>query len=101
MVYYYNSIVVLCMNKKKYFNNFVQVLLELKDKELLEDFLKGVLTVKELDELPKRLEIVQKLLQGEPQHKIAKDLSVGIATVTRGSRELKLGRFKVLRNLNN
>ena len=60
----------------------------------MEDFLKGILTPQEIEQLSLRLEIVKRLKRGEPQRKIAEDLKVGIATVTRGSRELKKGRFK-------
>ncbi len=61
--------------------------------EMLE-FLKGILTPKEIHELASRLQIVKMLKKGIPHQKIAKRLEVGVATVTRGSRELKLGRFK-------
>jgi TrpR family trp operon transcriptional repressor len=64
---------------------------------LLEDFLFGVTTDKERSELAQRIEIVKRLIAGEPQQKIASDLGVGIATVTRGSKELSQGRFKALR----
>lgn len=60
---------------------------------LMEDFLAGILTPKEINELSQRLEIVKRLKQGQPQRQIADELKVGIATVTRGSRELQLGRF--------
>lgn len=63
------------------------------EKEVI-DFLKGILTPKELKDISQRLQIVKKLKQGIPQRIIAKDLEVGIATVTRGSKELQLGRFK-------
>ncbi len=39
---------------------------------------------------------MKQLKAGIPQAKIAKDLGVGIATVTRGSRQLREGRFKVI-----
>lgn len=58
------------------------------------DFLNGIFTPQELIEIPTRLEIVKMLKEGIPQHKIAEELGVGIATVTRGSKELKKGRFK-------
>jgi TrpR family trp operon transcriptional repressor len=64
---------------------------------LLENFLIGVTTEKERSELAQRIEIIKRLIAGEPQAKIAKDIGVGVATVTRGSRELKQGRFKVIR----
>ena len=81
-------------------NKLIDTLISIKDKELLKDFLKGILTIKELEEIPLRLEIITRLLNGEAQHKIAKELKIGVATVTRGSKELKLGRFKALTSQN-
>jgi len=63
------------------------------DSEML-DFLKGILTPKEIDELSTRLQIVKLLKKGLPHQEIARRLEVGVATVTRGSRELRMGRFK-------
>jgi TrpR family trp operon transcriptional repressor len=68
--------------------------LENQDSEEMIDFLRGILTSKELSELSTRLEIVKMLKQGVPQHTIAEELGVGVATVTRGSKELQQGRFK-------
>lgn len=79
------------------FNDFVNVTYSIRDKALLTDFLLGVTTPKEREELVNRLEIVRRLIKGEVQEQIAADLHVGVATVTRGSRELAQGRFKVLR----
>lgn len=79
------------------FKNVVELVYSIQDKKLLEDFLVGVTSAKERVELAQRLEIIKRLLAGEAQHKIARDLGVGIATVTRGSKELAAGRFKVLR----
>jgi TrpR family trp operon transcriptional repressor len=79
------------------FNELVELIGLARDKNLLTDLLLGLTTHKERDELIQRIEIVKKLLQGEPQAKIAKDLGVGVATVTRGSKELAQGRFKILR----
>lgn len=72
----------------------VSALLSIKDEKEMKDFLHGILTPQELVEVPKRLAIVKKLKQGIPQQQIAKDLGVGIATVTRGSKEIQKGRFK-------
>ena len=79
------------------FSDFVELIHSIRDIELLEDFMVGLTTSKERDEFLRRVEIVQRLIAGEPQLKIAKDLGVGIATVTRGSKELAHKRFKVLR----
>lgn len=68
----------------------------LKNKNSIEmlDFLKGILTPKEFDEIVTRLQIVKLLKSGLPHQEIARRLKVGVATVTRGSREIKQGRFK-------
>lgn len=79
------------------FYDFIDLTYSIRDKKVLEDFLFGVTTDKERAELTQRVEIVKRLVAGEPQQKIAADLGVGIATVTRGSKELSQGRFKVLR----
>jgi TrpR family transcriptional regulator, trp operon repressor len=81
------------------FTTFVELIHSLKDPVLLEDFLVGVTTDKERQELVRRVEIIERLLAHEPQQKIAQDLGVGVATVTRGSKELAAGRFKALRNV--
>ena len=72
-------------------NNLADSFLKIKTKKEMEAFLSGVLTQKEREELPKRLEIFAMLKKGIPQHKIADKVGVGIATVTRGSHELQRG----------
>jgi len=79
------------------FKTFTNLIASIQDQAMLEDFLVGVTTPNERKELLQRVEIVKQLIAGEPQAKIAQDLGVGIATVTRGSKELGAGRFKVLR----
>jgi TrpR family transcriptional regulator, trp operon repressor len=76
------------------FNILIDNLLGIKSKEKMKDFLLGILTPKELFELPNRLRIVRMLKRGVSQHEIARELQVGVATVTRGSKELKKGRLK-------
>jgi len=79
------------------FKDFVGLTHSINDRELLEDLLFSVTTPHERKEIGRRIEIVKRLLQGEAHQVIASDLRVGVATVTRGSRELGKGRFKVLR----
>lgn len=79
------------------FNEITNIIHATQDKKLLEDFLLGITTSKERAEMAQRLAIVKRLLEGEPQHKIAAELGVGVATVTRGSKELAAGRFKLLK----
>ncbi len=71
----------------------------LETEDDIEAFLSSILTSSELDELPKRLEIVKQLKAGISQHQIAKNLGVGVATVTRGSKEIKSGGFKDVKSL--
>lgn len=79
------------------FNNIVKLIHSIEDEDSLFDFLIGITTPKERDELIKRVEIIKLLLAGESQKSIANKLNVGIATVTRGSKELSNGHFKILR----
>jgi len=72
----------------------IEAFLKIKSPEEMLDFLKGILTPKELEEIPTRLAIIKMLKKGIAQEKIAKELKVGIGTVTRGSNEIKRGRFK-------
>ncbi len=72
----------------------VEAFLKNKTSAEMLDFLKGILTPSELDELTTRLQIVKMLKKGLPHQEIARRLKVGVATVTRGSRELRMGRFK-------
>lgn len=80
------------------FKDLIELIHNTQDKAELEDLLIGLTTDKERQELPQRIEIIKRLLAGEPQHKIAKDLSVGVATVTRGSKELSRGHFRALKS---
>ncbi|MFA5770005.1 MAG: Trp family transcriptional regulator [Patescibacteria group bacterium] len=72
----------------------VEAFLKNKTSSEMLDFLKGILTPRELEELTTRLQIVKLIKKGLPHQEIARQLEVGVATVTRGSRELQLGRFK-------
>ncbi|MDP2641403.1 MAG: Trp family transcriptional regulator [Candidatus Yanofskybacteria bacterium] len=72
------------------------------DKKLLQAFFQDILTPAEYREIGTRWQIVKQLARGESQRKIAKDLGISIATITRGSRELldKEGGFqRVLQKL--
>jgi TrpR family transcriptional regulator, trp operon repressor len=81
------------MNKKA-FDELVEALLSIDDKKSMQNFLYGLLTKQELEDLPNRLQIIKMLKKGMPQREIAKKLGVGIATVTRGSKEIDRGTFE-------
>lgn len=78
----------------KELDEFINALLNMNTKGKMIDFLEGILTPKELVEIPNRLEIIKMLKRGISQHDVAGKLGVGIATVSRGSRELQKGRFR-------
>lgn len=73
---------------ESHFAAFVTLLREAQDADELASLLRALLTPAELKEIPKRLQITRMLLAGMPQRDIAKQLGVGIATVTRGSKAL-------------
>lgn len=68
-------------------------LLQIKSPKEMEQFLVAILTPQEIEAIPKRLEIVHLLKKGVSQRKIAEKLKTGIATVTRGSKEIRLKHF--------
>lgn len=81
----------MCMTKRQ---QLVKAFLSIKSEEEMNDFLQGILTGGEYDEIATRLQIVKMLKQEISQHDIAAQLGIGVATVTRGSKEIKKGRFK-------
>ncbi len=82
------------MKSNNEIRGLVEILLKINNGDEMLDFLQGILTPKELIEIPNRLAIVKMLKKGISQHDIAGKLHVGVATVTRGSREMQKGRFK-------
>jgi len=62
---------------------------ETKDKELINDFLKQILTNNELKEVSQRWQLVKLVHQGVPQREIAKRLGISLCKITRGAKELK------------
>lgn len=87
------------MNEVKFKKNLVDLLVEIDDRKLMNDVLKNLLTNDEYNEVATRLEVFKRLINGDTQREIAESLGVGIATVTRGSKELKFGPKGVLRVL--
>ena len=81
------------MNTTKNQEALFSYLLQAKNAKQMAQRLDGLLTPSELKSISTRLQIAQMLKQGIPQREIATTLGVGIATVTRGSRELKAGKL--------
>lgn len=80
------------MNKQ--IQELVKALIKVNDEADMLDLLRGLLTPMELEEISRRLQIVKLLKSGKSQREVAETLNVGIATVTRGSKEIQQGRFK-------
>jgi TrpR family trp operon transcriptional repressor len=77
------------MNTKKHTQELIQFLLNSQTPAAMEQALRSLLTPAEFAEVTKRVQIFTMLKAGVPQRKIAEDLGVGIATVSRGARALK------------
>ncbi|MEN9328742.1 MAG: hypothetical protein RI947_1550 [Candidatus Parcubacteria bacterium] len=95
-IYYLTSILVFMSSRS--LQTLITNLEHSTSQKVLKDFLVGILTPKEIEEIAVRIEIIKQLKKGIPQQQIAKKLQVGIATVTRGSKELQKGRFSTWRN---
>ena len=77
-------------NSEQYKKEVIEVIYKIaKDKTLLSDFIKDILTPREFDNIGVRWQIVKRLGKGEYHQAIAEDLHLGVATVTRGSREMR------------
>lgn len=55
------------------------------------DFIRAILTPRELEKIALRWRLVKLLKQGHSQRRIAEELGVSLCKITRGSRELKHG----------
>jgi TrpR family trp operon transcriptional repressor len=60
-----------------------------KDPELIESFLRSLLTPAETADVAARWALVKALSRNIPQREIAKELGLSLCKITRGSRELK------------
>ncbi len=78
------------MAKAPSIGELVSTLKSLKSETELEKFLRELLTERELTEFANRLQIIRMIEHGIPPREIAKKLNVGIATVSRGAKVVKL-----------
>lgn len=81
------------MENEELLDGFIQCLLRISGEGSMREFLQGLLTEKELSELPARLAILQMLAAGYTQRQVAQELGVGIATVSRGASVLRAGKL--------
>ncbi len=82
-----------------FINELAKVIAHIHNTKRAEEFLLGILTPSEREEVARRLQILKLLKQGHSQWEVAKKLGVGIATVSRGAKELKYGNSKFLNTL--
>ncbi|OGK13095.1 hypothetical protein A3A93_04445 [Candidatus Roizmanbacteria bacterium RIFCSPLOWO2_01_FULL_38_12] len=82
------------MNSYFTLKDLAKLLVSINSVSEMENLLLGLLTPKEREELPRRIQIVKMLKKGLPQHHIASKLKVGVATVTRGAKEIQQGTFR-------
>lgn len=77
-------------NSEQYKREVIEVMYKIaKDKQLLGDFVRDILTPREFENIGVRWQIVRRLSKGEHHQAIAEALHLGVATVTRGSREMR------------
>ena len=69
----------------------LRLIASLKNSREAEELLGAILTPGELEEFARRWQIFRLLVEDRPQREISSALSVSIATVSRGARELKYG----------
>ncbi|MFH1038038.1 MAG: Trp family transcriptional regulator [PVC group bacterium] len=62
---------------------------KIEDPELLEGFLREILTPKEVKDISSRWELVKLLEEGVSQREISRRLGLSLCKITRGARELK------------
>lgn len=62
---------------------------KLDDKELIEEFLRCILTESEVNGVTSRWTLVRRIKDGHTQRAIASDLGLSLCKITRGSKELK------------
>jgi|TARA_B100000035_G_scaffold300923_1_gene297033 TrpR family trp operon transcriptional repressor len=81
------------MMTKSDLTEVAKYLLAQKQLPAMTEALEALLTPYEQEEVIHRLQIFTLLTKGLSQREIAKQLGVGIATVTRGSKALQAGKF--------
>lgn len=77
------------IDKETAWRELVTSLTQTSDPELMNSFLRSILTEYEIDEVAKRWALVRLLDMGVSQRAISKILGLSLCKITRGSKELK------------
>ena len=68
---------------------FMQIFAELDDIDDVEQFCREIFTIKELEDISLRWQLLKELHQGIPQRTIAANHRISLCKITRGSKILK------------
>lgn len=79
---------------------FIQLVVAVKDPQVVEELAKLLFTSEERDAISKRVLIIEELIKGEmTQREMAENLQISIAKITRGSNALKETPKRLIRFL--
>ncbi len=73
----------------KNIKEIARLLAETSNENLIEDFLTGILTKTEIENIDSRWELMKMLDKGVSQRQIASELHLSLCKITRGSKELQ------------
>ena len=73
----------------KNIKEIARLLAETSNEDLIEDFLTGILTKTEIENIDSRWELMKMLDKGVSQRQIASELHLSLCKITRGSKELQ------------
>lgn len=79
----------------RHLDEFINIVSSIRDRNNAESFIRTILTPKELEEIPKRVQVMKLLSKGIPQREIAKKLDVSLGTISRGSREFNYSEYQI------
>ena len=88
------------ITKEQAWEELIDALCETKDRELMSDFMKSLLTEYEVDEVANRWALVRLIDRGMSQRAISKSLGLSLCKITRGSKELKKENSSFARMIN-
>ena len=69
--------------------DLLNIVLSIKDKEELKSFIDDMFTEKDVEDVVKRYLLMDDLYRGKSQRDIARDRSISLCKITRGSKMLK------------
>ena len=77
--------------EKKYYDNFVRAVLSLQNEEEVKEFFEDICTIKEIQDICRRLEVAKLLSEGMVFNEISKETGSSSATIGRVNKCLMYG----------